>query len=55
MKSVEIESITRVLCPSVILLANERQLLPFLHGSDLSGQMCRDFHRVLLKIIFLLF
>lgn len=50
-KSVETEFITRVLCTSVMLLASERQLLLFSRGSNLFGQMCRDFCRVLVKYI----
>lgn len=48
-KSVETELITTILCPLVILPANERQLLVILHDSDLFGQICRHFCSVLVN------
>lgn len=49
MKSFETELITSILCPLVILPANGRQLLVFLHDSDLFGQLCRDICGVLVN------
>lgn len=58
MKSFETELITSVLCPLVIPPTNGRQLLVFLHDSDLFGQICRDSCSVLVNyciFIFLMF